>query len=155
MNRYRSLETLQAIQYLGEPIPDVTCHGTPEQVQTNGCDPSRKQHPHVHTQATGGMTVLKVGDWIFPMAGGPWGVASDARFRGSWEVPAAAPLVVAAQAEAPAIVATESDSGLAAMPDNLVVMEPPAPLVDEISADAAHSAPVAPEPVSHVGESGE
>ena len=88
MNTYRSLETIKAVQFTGDPIPDVTCHGTPEQVQANGCDSSRKLHPHVHTQATGGMTILKPGDWIYPVPGGPFAVASDAKFRAHWEVPA-------------------------------------------------------------------
>lgn len=101
MNRYRSLDTIYAVQFTGEPILDVTCHGTPADVQAHGCDASRKQHTHVHTQATGGMTVLKPGDWIYPVPGGPWGVASDGRFRGSWEVPAPIPAMTAVPASEP------------------------------------------------------
>lgn len=94
MTKYRSLETLEAVQYLGVPIPGVTCDGDSEDAvirakarETHGCDSSRGNHPHVHTQAVGGMSVLVPGMWIFPIRGGPWGVAADARFRGSWEVP--------------------------------------------------------------------
>lgn len=91
MERYRSLQTIEAVQFTGTAIPDVTCHGTPEEVTTNGCDSSRKQHPHVHTKETGGMHVLIPGDWIYPVSGGPWAVATDALFRASWEVPGASP----------------------------------------------------------------
>ena len=87
MKTYRSLETIQAVQFQGDPIPGVTCHGSAEEVQANGCDASRKNHPHVHTMDTGGMKVLQKGDWVFPVRGGPFGVASDEKFRSHWEVP--------------------------------------------------------------------
>lgn len=87
MKLYRSLEHIKAVQYTGDPIPDVTCSGSAEEVQKHGCDPSRKHLLHVHTQAIGGMTVLSPGDWIYPVQGGPFAVAKDARFRGHWEVP--------------------------------------------------------------------
>ena len=92
MKTYRSLNTIEAVQYQGAPIPGITCDGhTNEQSRMNaGCDSSRVHLPHVHGNAIGGMIVLKVGDWIFPVQGGPWGVASDGKFRGSWEVPAEA-----------------------------------------------------------------
>lgn len=85
--RYRSLETIEAVQYTGDTIPGVTCSGSDAEVQEHGCDSSRKRHTHVHTTATGGMTVLKESDWVFPMPGGPFGTASDAKFRSHWEVP--------------------------------------------------------------------
>lgn len=88
MTTYRSKDTIQAVQFTGDAIPDITCGGSPAEVQANGCDSSRKQHRHVHTQAIGGMTVLQPGDWIFAVPGGPWGTASDGKFRAHWEVPA-------------------------------------------------------------------
>ena len=93
MTKYRSLNTIEAVQYTGAPIPGVTCDGhTNEQARMNaGCDSSRIHLPHVHGNTIGGMIVLAPGNWIFPVADGPWGVASDAKFRGSWEVPAEAP----------------------------------------------------------------
>lgn len=87
MERYRKLETVQAVQYLGDPIPDVTCEGTREQRAVNGCDNTRGHLPHVHTLAIGGLTVLKKGNWIEPVAGGPFQVWSNARFRAYHEVP--------------------------------------------------------------------
>lgn len=89
MITYRSKDTIQAVQFTGDAIPDITCGGSPAEVQANGCDSSRKQHLHVHTQAIGGMTVLQPSDWIFAVPGGPWGTASDGKFRAHWEVPAA------------------------------------------------------------------
>ena len=97
MNTYRSLNTIQAVQYTGDPLPGITCEGGNESldpiarhaaVMAAGCDSSRKHLPHVHANVTGGMVVLQPGDWIFPVQGGPWGVASDAKFRSYWEVPA-------------------------------------------------------------------
>lgn len=94
MTTYRSKETIQAVQFQGSPLPGVTCDGSSLDKDTReaakyaaGCDPSRAHHLHVHTQDTGGMKVLKPGDWIFPLIGGPWGTASDEKFRGHWEVP--------------------------------------------------------------------
>ena len=102
MNAYRSLQTIEAEQYLGTPIAGVTCEATnidpnvaERAVMAAGCDSSRKHLPHVHTQAIGGMNVLKVGDWIFPVRGGPFGVASDKTFRQSWEVESATELTTA------------------------------------------------------------
>jgi hypothetical protein len=112
MNSYRSLQTIQAEQYLGDPIPGVTCHGSPAEVQANGCDSSRKNIPHVHTKETGGMHVLKVGNWIFPVAGGPFAVADDVRFRSNWEVPAPTPLVPVATPADPAINILLPDAGV-------------------------------------------
>lgn len=96
MTRYRSKETISAVQFTGTHIPDVTCAGSSTDKDTRdaaryaaGCDSSRAHHLHVHTQAIGGMTVLKPSDWIFPVSGGPWGTASDEKFRGHWEVPEA------------------------------------------------------------------
>lgn len=83
---YRSLEVIKAVQYQGEVIPDVTCEGSEKQRLFNGCDNTRAHLPHVHTQAVGGLTVLKTGDWIFPLNGGPFGVAPDMKFRSHWEV---------------------------------------------------------------------
>lgn len=83
---YRSLETIKAVQYKGDPIPDVTCSGTGKDLEKNGCDPSRRLLPHVHTAATGGMTPLRADDWIIPVRGGPFMVSSDAHFRVHWEV---------------------------------------------------------------------
>lgn len=98
MTSYRSLTTIQAVQYAGEPLPGITCEGSDQEMKDNGCDSSRRQLRHVHANVTGGMVVLKPGDFIFPMPGGPWGVSSDERFQASWEVPAPAP--------APAVVPT-------------------------------------------------
>ena len=120
MNTYRSTQTIEAQQFTGEPIPDVTCGGSPDEVQAHGCDSSRKHLPHVHTQAIGGMTVLKPGDWIFPVHGGPWGVATDARFRSSWEVPAplaAVPPSAVTKPEVPASATTfPADSPVPVVP---------------------------------------
>lgn len=101
MTFYRSLEVIKAVQYTGEDIPGVTCSGTDEEFRANGCDPSRRRHIHVHTQAIGGMTVLQSGDWIFPLPGGPFGVASDQKFCGRWEVPVIAPEPFAAEPALP------------------------------------------------------
>lgn len=94
MNTYRSKLTIEAVQYTGGDLFGITCEASstdPMLVQrareANGCDSSRFQMPHVHANVVGGMVVLKRGDWIFPVPGGPWGVASDDRFRASWEVP--------------------------------------------------------------------
>lgn len=89
MNRYRSLSTVDAVQYQGAPIPGVTCPGSgdPEARHKYGCDPNRGQLAHVHANVTGGIAVLKEGDWIFAAAGGPWAVWPDEKFRGYYEVP--------------------------------------------------------------------
>lgn len=87
MEKYRKFETVQAVQYLGEPIPDVTCEGTKEQRAVGGCDNTRAHLPHVHTRAIGGLTVIQKGDWIEPVTGGPFRVWSDANFRAYQEVP--------------------------------------------------------------------
>lgn len=84
MTTYRSLATLDAIQYHGEPIPGVTCDGNRDKY---GCDSSRAHLTHVHTRAIGGITVLKDGDWIMRSDGGPFAVAEDAEFRKCYEVP--------------------------------------------------------------------
>ena len=131
MTTYRSLETLQAVQYTGAPIEGVTCSGTPEEVQKHGCDSSRKHLPHVHTQAVGGMTVLAPGMWIFPLHGGPFGVAPDVRFRSNWEVPKE---VVAAEPEAFPGEAQGADGqpvSLAAVPEQI-----PAPSLDDMLREA-------------------
>lgn len=94
MNTYRSLNTIQAVQFTGDPIHGVTCGGSESEVFANGCDSSRKQHIHVHANVTGGMVVLQPGDWIFPVSGGPWGVASNAKFCGAWEVPDVKPATI-------------------------------------------------------------
>ena len=178
MNRYRSLETIQAVQYLGEPIPGVTCHGSEDEVRANGCDSSRKIHPHVHTQAIGGMTVLKTGDWIFPLPGGPFGVASDTRFRGSWEVPAPEPVLTpvigAETVELPTVSAEASTSKVVEIPQPapLVTPGPAAPALftgntatppapphasdNDFDVIAFHDVKSMPsEPISHIGEAGE
>lgn len=87
MQSYRSKQTIQAVQYKGDPIPDVTCAGGADERIKNNCAPMFAHLPHVHTKATGGLTCLKPGDWIVPERGGPFAVASDARFRTSYEVP--------------------------------------------------------------------
>lgn len=87
MDKYRKFETTTAVQYSGEPIPDVTCEGTREQRDVNGCDNTRGHLPHVHTRSIGGLTVLQKGDWIQPVVGGPFQVWSDANFRAYHEVP--------------------------------------------------------------------
>lgn len=88
MNTYRSLSVIKAVQYTGSPIPDVTCGGSDHEHREKGCDSSRRYHLHVHTAAVGGMTVLKPGDWIYPVSGGPFAVAADDKFRQGFEVPA-------------------------------------------------------------------
>lgn len=133
MTIYRSLQTIQAEQFTGTAVPDVTCGGSPEEVAANGCDSSRKQHLHVHTQATGGMTVLKPGDWIFPLIGGPWGVANDEKFRAHWEVPAS--VVTDPVLEEPALSPAPSPKTL----DELLA-EQNLPSVEEIKAVMADEA---------------
>lgn len=94
MNTYRSLQTIQAVQFTGEHIPDVTCLGSSTDPEirdkaraANGCDATRAGLPHVHTKAVGGITVLAPGWWIFAVPGGPWAAQPDATFRAGWEVP--------------------------------------------------------------------
>lgn len=87
MTRYRLLETVAAVQYTGDAIPDITCDGTEPEYARNGCDASRRHVRHAHTQAIGGMTVLQAGDWILPVSGGPFRVVPDAEFRSVVEVP--------------------------------------------------------------------
>ncbi len=82
--RYRLRETREAVQYTGSPIAGVTCTGNRD---LHGCDQSRMALPHVHTIAPGGLTVLHPGDWILPVAGGPFSVLHDAEFRAYYEVP--------------------------------------------------------------------
>lgn len=89
MDKYRLLETVEAVQYAGEAIPDVTCEGSDPEFRLNGCDSSRRFVRHVHTSEVGGMTVLKPGDWILPVSGGPYRVVADAEFRSVVEVPKA------------------------------------------------------------------
>lgn len=88
MNTYRSLSVIKAVQYIGLPIEDVTCGGTDKDFREKGCDNSRRHLPHVHTAAVGGLTALRLFDWIYPSPGGPFAVVSDEKFRGYWEVPA-------------------------------------------------------------------
>lgn len=88
MNTYRSLSVIKAVQYTGSPIEDVTCGGTEKDYREKGCDNSRRHLPHVHTAEVGGLTALRPGDWIYPIFGGPFGVVSDEKFRGGYEVPA-------------------------------------------------------------------
>lgn len=98
MNSYRSLQTHLAIQYVGEPIPGVTCEGTEEQRKVNGCEGSRGHMPHVHTTSVGGLDVLRPGDWIMPVDGGPFCRVPDGMFRLYWEVPPPVPPAIKAQA---------------------------------------------------------
>lgn len=97
MNSYRSLQTHLAIQYVGEPIPGVTCEGTEEQRKVNGCEGSRGHMPHVHTTSVGGLDVLRPGDWIMPVDGGPFCRVPDGMFRLYWEVPPPVPPAIKAQ----------------------------------------------------------
>lgn len=93
MNHYRSLQTIEAIQYTGTPIPGVTCEpqadakAEAERRKNNGCDTARAHLPHVHANVSGGLVVLKEGDWITPVYGGPFAVLADDYFRANWEVP--------------------------------------------------------------------
>jgi hypothetical protein len=96
MQTFRSLATIEATQYTGIPIPDITCHGEEEKFMANGCDASRRYVPHVHSRAVGGMTALKAGDWIIAEAGGPFKVIPDPLFRAQYEV--AAPVTAPRQA---------------------------------------------------------
>lgn len=90
---YRSLSVIEAIQYAGIPIPDVTCEPKTEAEEEakrrrdNGCDTTRAHLAHVHSNTPGGLTVLKDGDWITRVAGGPFAVISDVQFRVNFEVP--------------------------------------------------------------------
>lgn len=130
---FRSLATQEAVQYLGEPIPGVTCDGD---VGKHGCDSSRATLPHVHTAATGGMTCLKYGDFISPQAGGPFVAIPDTVFRAYFEVKTTTPVdpaIAKAKAEhdhpvvgKPAVAATHEErtyadgttaSGTAPLPD--------------------------------------
>lgn len=127
MTTYRSKETISAIQFQGTPIAGVTCDASSLDKDTreaakyaNGCDSSRAHHLHVHTMATGGMTVLKPSDWIFALVGGPWGTASDEKFRSHWEVPEVAAVE---SATAPAAPVTEP-------------APPPQKTLDELLAEA-------------------
>lgn len=155
MTTYRSTQTIQAVQFTGTAIPEITCGGSPAEVQSNGCDSSRKQHIHVHTQAIGGMTVLQPGDWIFAVPGGPWGTASDAKFRAHWEVPAATTKPTIAELEAilnsPApTVYVQSDGSLGAVPvpeaspdfssGDIVVLKSGGPDMRVIAVDDNHAA---------------
>lgn len=111
MNTYRSHSTIDAVQYTGVAIEGITCGGSDAEFAARGCDPSRRKHTHVHTAATGGITVLQPGDWIYPIPGGPWGVAGDQKFRGHWEVPSIVEDLKAiddilAEPEAPEVVPT-------------------------------------------------
>jgi hypothetical protein len=102
MKTYRSKQTIQAVQYLGDPIPGITCHGTEAERMKSGCDSSRCHLPHIHTKAVGGMTVLRVGDWIFEEDDGPFAMKHDAGFRAFWEVPEDASEPVVAPIPTPA-----------------------------------------------------
>lgn len=114
MQPYRKLETRLAVQYQGDPIPDVTCEATEKQLEVNGCgSDSRRIHPHVHTMSVGGLDVLRPGDWIMPVPGGPFCRVDDATFRSYFEVPAA---------EVPAAPAP-----LIATPESAPPVTPPAP----------------------------
>lgn len=83
MQAYRSLATIKAVQYQGDPILNITCDGNRDKY---GCDSNRAHLPHVHTRAVGGITVLKPGDWIMPSEGGPYAVAEDGNFRACYQV---------------------------------------------------------------------
>lgn len=118
MQRYRSLESKEAVQYLGEPIPDVTCEGTGDQKMVNGCDPSRAHLPHVHTAATGGLTCLKPGDWIMPIVGGPFVAVSDGLFRSYFEVPPPSPGLFLVPAPEPEPIAKKQAAPLPLAPEH-------------------------------------
>lgn len=105
MNTYRSLSVIKAVQYTGSAIPDVTCSGSDQEYRERGCDTSRRYHPHVHTVQTSGITVLKTGDWIYPVFGGPFAVVSDEKFRTGFEVP---PPAEPPQVQLPAVEQTVS-----------------------------------------------
>lgn len=92
MPDYRSKATITADQYVGEVIPDVICDGNRDK---HGCDGSRAHMPHVHTRANGGITVVKPGDWIVAVRGGPFDVYPDGMFRSLYEVPEHEPPVAA------------------------------------------------------------
>lgn len=94
MQRYRSKETYEAVQYKGQPIPGVTCEGNDAQYAQNGCDGNRRWVPHIHTKAIGGIRCLTVGDWIMPDPGGPWLAVPDAKFRANVEVPEDKPVAI-------------------------------------------------------------
>lgn len=87
MTRYRKLESMEAVQYTGETIPGVTCEGTEEQRRANGCDNTRAHMPHIHSRSMGGLDVVKPGDWIMPVPGGPFCRVTDGMFRQHFEVP--------------------------------------------------------------------
>ena len=97
MTKYRSLQTIEAIQYTGTPIADVTCepladaNEEAQRREKNGCDTNRAHLTHVHTNVPGGLTVLKHGDWISRVPGGPFTAIPDLQFRTNWEVSTATP----------------------------------------------------------------
>lgn len=107
MTTYRSLQTIEAIQYAGEPIPAVTCSGEGEDQKRYGCT-GLAGVPHVHTAAVGGAHRLEPGDWIFPVPkGGPFDVASNGKFRAYWEVPVMVPVMGQANRSQPGLSAGE------------------------------------------------
>lgn len=130
MQKYRKLETVEAVQYQGEPIEGVTCEGTETQRAVGGCDNTRAHFPHAHTRAIGGLNVLKAGDWILPQPGGPFMVLSDEKFRGYCEVPVVAPVVAPVNTAPPAIEAGVVDAvtmfGLGQAP----TVQPPVPITE-------------------------
>ena len=69
MKTYRSLNTIEAVQYQGAPIPGRPCdgHANEKARMDAGCDSSRVHLPHVHGNVTGGLIALKPSDWIFPV----------------------------------------------------------------------------------------
>lgn len=154
---YRSFETIQAVQYLGEPIPEITClSNSPDEKaavkarEAAGCDGSRYKHPHVHTKATGGMTVLKHGDWIFPVPGGPFGVSSDGTFRAHWEVDySSRPVVVPAPVLIP--VVEEKPAPLPVFAEHTALFQPG---VGGSSPFVAVEVPEVNEPVVYVAPDG-
>lgn len=101
MNRYRKLESMEAVQYTGEPLPGITCEGTPEQRNANGCDNTRAHLPHIHSKSMGGLDVVKPGDWIMPVLGGPFCRVPDGMFRQHFEVPGPVEVVVPVVETAP------------------------------------------------------
>lgn len=126
MQAYRSTATSLAVQYTGEPIPDVTCGGSsPDETirhaarQLNGCDPSRAHMPHVHTAEVGGLGVVTPGCWIMPVRGGPFCVVEDAQFRAHFEVPE--PVTIESLE---ALLKAEDGSSVSILPDGTVVQEP-------------------------------
>lgn len=94
MTIFRSRQTIEAVQYTGTPIADITCEpradDKEEAERRKNCH-SVTSAPHVHAAVPGGLAALKEGDWITPVPGGPFAVITDAQFRANWEVQESAP----------------------------------------------------------------